>query len=61
MKDVQALDIGHIDIEYEWYRTGATTKTVVVGKATQEAHTSGENVLVADPEYWIQIVARVGC
>ena len=61
MKDVQALDIGHIDIEYEWYRTGATTKTVVAGKATQEAHASGEDVLAADPVYRTQIVARVGC
>lgn len=33
----QALDIGHIDIEYEWMRMGATEKVPVSGKFTNEA------------------------
>ena len=61
MEGVQALDIGHIDIEYEWYRTGATSKTVVAGKVTQEAHAAGEDVLAQDGAYLAQIIARVGC
>lgn len=32
-----AVDIGHIDIEYEWMRMGATSKVPVPGKYTNEA------------------------
>ena len=34
-----AVDIGHIDIEYEWYRMGATTKVPIPGKYTNESTT----------------------
>lgn len=33
----QALDLGHLDIEYEWYKMGATSKVPVTGKFTNEA------------------------
>ncbi len=33
----QAIDIGHIDIEYEWMRMGARSKLAVKGKYTNEA------------------------
>ena len=33
----QALDIGHVDIEYEWFRMGATQKVPVAKKYTNEA------------------------
>ena len=33
----QAVDIGHIDIEYEWYLTGAKTKVPVNNKFVNEA------------------------
>lgn len=32
-----AIDIGHLDIEYEWYRMGAKEKVAVPGKYTNEA------------------------
>ena len=32
-----AVDIGHIDIEYEWMLLGATTKVNILGKYTNEA------------------------
>lgn len=34
---LQAFDLGHIDIEYEWYRKGAKAKTPVIGKYSNEA------------------------
>lgn len=34
----QAIDLGHIDIEYEWLRMKATSKLPVPGKYTNEAH-----------------------
>ena len=33
----QAIDIGHIDIEYEWYLSGAKSKQKVEGKYVHEA------------------------
>lgn len=33
----QAIDIGHLDIEYEWYVRGAHTKTPISGKYVNEA------------------------
>lgn len=33
----QTIDIGHLDIEYEWYRSGAEKKTPVSGKYVNEA------------------------
>lgn len=33
----QALDLGHMDIEYEWYLQGATKKVPITGKFSNEA------------------------
>lgn len=61
MEGFQALDIGHIDIEYEWFKSGATRKTIVQGKATQEAHRSEKKAeTLADLEYENQIIVRIG-
>lgn len=38
----QAIDIGHIDLEYEWYLQGAMTRTSVTNKANNEFN--GETV-----------------
>lgn len=51
----QAIDIGNIDIEYEWYRMGATEKVKVRGKYTSEA-SGGTNVEdIDDKDYQHQI------
>ena len=34
---LQVLDMGHMDIEYEWYRMGVTQKVPVTGKFSNEA------------------------
>lgn len=36
-KGYQAIDIGHLDIEYEWYLSGTKEKKKVVGKYVNEA------------------------
>lgn len=33
----QALDMGHFDIEYEWFKMGVTSKVPVTGKFSNEA------------------------
>ncbi len=62
-KGYQAVDIGHVDISYEWYLRGVrdpSGRIAVPGKYTNEVR--GGNVVDActDPEYLSQIIARVG-
>lgn len=57
----QALDMGHIDIEYEWYKMGATSKVPISGKFTNEAailHLAESEVVgtLFDAEYEKQII-----
>lgn len=54
----QALDIGNVDIEYEWYKMGATSKVRIPGKYTSEA--VGGRVVedVQDQAYLKQIIGR---
>lgn len=60
----QALDMGHFDIEYEWYKMGATSKVSVTGKFSNEAailgtaHTEVVGELKSDV-YENQIIARI--
>ena len=53
-KGFQALDLGHLDIEYEWYLMKTTTKVQVEGKYTNEA-VEKKLVLSDDPIYREQI------
>jgi glycosyltransferase family protein len=55
----QALDLGHVDVEYEWLRMGATTKVPVPFKHVNEATDAGPVRVVTDPEYQKQIIARI--
>lgn len=55
----QAIDLGHIDIEYEWMKMGATTKIAVPGKYTNESAKKAVVCENIDPLYLSQIVARI--
>ena len=61
--DMQALDIGNIDIEYEWYLRGAKERIPIPGKYTNEAKNGIGRIAsdCRDEKYLSQIVARVGC
>ena len=54
----QAIDIGHIDIEYEWYRMGATHKVPVLGKFVNEAGAGAGVGDIHDEKYKKEIVCR---
>lgn len=58
MAGYQAVDIGHVDIEYEWYRMGAKEKMPVKNKMMHEAVVNdfGE---FSDSLYESQIIAKV--
>lgn len=56
---VQALDVGHIDIEYEWFKMGATRKVPVPWRYVNETK-NRISVQSSDPEYTSQVIALVG-
>lgn len=58
--DIQAIDVGHIDIEYEWYKRGSTSHEAIPGKYTNEAI---DGIIVDDSSdhvYLQQIIDRIG-
>lgn len=55
----QALDLGHLDLEYEWFLQGKGGRTAVPGKYNNEC-IGGENVAdIRDEQYENQIIARI--
>lgn len=57
---LQLLDLGHIDIEYEWYLSGTKKKTPVKNKFVNEARTSDDcEEGVVDEKYLSEIIDRV--
>lgn len=58
-KGVQALDVGHLDIEYEWYKRGSKSHELIPGKYTNEATNGNEVDECEDGAYLSQIVARI--
>ena len=51
-----AVDIGHLDIEYEWFKMGAIDKVVINGKFTNEAKGGRFVKSNEDKEYLQQII-----
>lgn len=54
----QAIDIGNIDIEYEWFLRGAEEKIKIPGKYTSEAKGGRVVENIEDGTYESQIIAR---
>lgn len=55
----QAVDIGHIDVEYEWYLAGATTKQSIPGKTVNEINSGDFEGDISSPEYQKSIIKHV--
>ncbi len=54
-----AVDIGHVDIEYEWFRTSAKYKTPVKGKYVNEAGQGRGVGDCADEKYRSEIIENL--
>ena len=54
-KGYQAIDIGHIDSEYEWFRMGVTQKVKLAHKHTAE-HNFDQDITLLDDESYNQQV-----
>lgn len=55
----QAIDIGHIDIEYEWLRMGAKRKMPVPNKYVNEVREGRIDTDLNDVTYQSQIIGRI--
>ncbi|OUM59017.1 glycosyltransferase family 17 protein [Piromyces sp. E2] len=56
----QAIDFGHIDLEYEWYKRNATEKINIEYKFVSEVKGGMDNIQnVTDPRYEQQIITRI--
>ena len=53
----RALDLGHIDVEYEWFRMGATEKVAIPNKQMSEVFGGKCNTSIENKEYNAQIIA----
>lgn len=54
----QAIDAGHVDVEYEWWRMGAKRKVKLERKYVNESP-NGQSVSDAGEEYEKQIIAKI--
>lgn len=55
----RAIDIGHLDIEYEWYLQGANDNIAIKGKFTNEAMGGRDVEDIVDNDYKNQIIADI--
>ena len=55
----QALDLGHIDIEYEWFLMGATKKVPIKNKYVNEAKGGRIKTSIANEKYKSEIIANL--
>lgn len=56
---IQAVDIGHIDIEYMWFLMGAKKKVPIPGKYTNECSDGHEVGECDEPEYLREVIEVV--
>ena len=57
----QAIDIGHIDNEYEWYLRRADERTDISYKYVHETVNGRSVEEINDADFDNQIIARIGC
>lgn len=56
----QVVDVGHVDIEYEWFLKNATSKIIIEGKYVNEVKGGNKNINnVKDKNYYNQIIAKI--
>ncbi len=56
----RAIDIGHVDIEYEWMLMGATSKVPIKSKYVNEAKDGHCQDNIVDEKYNREIVCKIG-
>lgn len=59
LQGYQAIDIGHLDVEYEWFLMGATKKTEIKNKAVNEVGIPVVKGRIEDSKYNDSIIAEI--
>ena len=59
VQGIQTIDIGHIDIEYEWMLRNATEKIPIPGKFVNEARSENDLASFSSTEYNSQIITTI--
>ena len=55
-----AIDIGHVDIEYEWYLRNSTSKIKIEGKFVNEVKEGNMRIKkIKDKKYYNQIIKKI--
>ncbi len=60
-KGYQAIDMGHLDNEYEWYLRGAKERVNISYKYVAECWSGTQVDIINDDEYESQIIKYIGC
>lgn len=56
----QSIDIGHLDIEYEWFLRNASSKIAIENKIVIENHENNNTFTkIRDEKYYKQIIAKI--
>lgn len=55
----QAVDIGHIDLEYEWFKEGKGVRTFIPGKYSNEWHEDVELLPIEDISFKQEVIAEI--
>ena len=61
LQGIRAIDIGHLDIEYEWFLRKAKERIIIPGKYINELSQYGGRTVspISDRRYESQIIARI--
>lgn len=59
-KGYQAIDMGHLDVEYEWFLSGTESKIPLKGKYVNECKDGDSISVIYDEDYNRQIIAKIG-
>ena len=55
----QAIDIGNLDVEYEWFKRGVTRKVALENKQVSEVSGGTKVVEITDKKYLSEIVCKI--
>ena len=61
LQGIQAIDLGQIDNEYEWFLAGEENRAEIKGKAVPEREELHKADPCNDPLYLKQVIKRIGC
>ncbi|PWM77774.1 MAG: glycosyl transferase family 8 [Phascolarctobacterium sp.] len=58
---IRAIDIGNLDMEYEWSKAQTRNKIEINGKYSSEIKSTDNIEEIKDRKYYQEIIARIGC